>query len=509
MRPFAAGVGVWLAILAPAGAPCADYWTYQYKNIDVTAVAGGGYVESVAHNADRLGDALGRILGFKSDVRLPTHIYILADDDVKRLTGHVGDASFNTSGYDTNVVTSLGERENRYWGVWFGYVGSLLIGDGSLRFPYWFRTGVPEVFATTEFERERIRTGGISRGWAYTVSNHKWIPLRTFLTLHPDDPQLRDEQYAEMYAAESWYLTREIMVESRHRSEFAKYLELMHEGRSERDAFTHSFTVSYEELDGMLRDDMRAATHIYVISTPNDTSPEAAPPRKLTASEAQARLARVNLFLGHRAEALVLADAALHGEPGNESALRVVAAAQLKEGNYAGALATVDQLAGLGTLSSDAMAESADVLKSLGEAVSARRASLNVDSAALFRRARADYERALSRSEDLRSWGGLAELYALERDSEGARAFLPAASRALERHPRNANLAWALTRMCAAANQPEEALKFAAMWRENALSDWSRDQAAAYESRLRASMERRDVTAGGDSSPPAPRTQDR
>jgi tetratricopeptide (TPR) repeat protein len=496
MRPFAARVGACLLLLAPVDAPAADYWAYRYKNIDVTAVGGSVYAQNAARNADRLGAALSQILSFKSDALLPTHIYILSEDDIKRALGSSNQSTYTTSGFDTTVITDLGgSSQDRYWGVYFGYVGSLLAGDGALRYPFWLRIGVPQVFATPEFEHDRIKTGGVSAGFANTIATGTLIPLRVFLALRNGDPQLHTPAYEAMYEAESWYLAREILVEGRHRKEFGQYLQLMHEGKSEREAFAASFSISYEDLDAMLRADMRGQSHIYIVASPADTSPETAPPRKLAASEVQARLGRVNLAMGHRAEALRLANESLRAEPANENALLVLAAAEAKDGDYGTALKAVDQLAAHGGLSPEDLIESADVLRLLAEAVTGKRASLDVDAATLLSRAKTGYQSALSATDDLRGWAGLAEVYAAQRDVEAARALLPTVIHALERHPRNVNLAYALTLMCAATNQPDEALKFAAIWRENTLDDASRDQAAAYESRLRASLERRAAAA--------------
>ena len=77
----------WLAalLLAAPGAYAADYWSYEYKNIDVTVAGTSAYAEHVARNADRLGVALAQILDFRPTSRLPTHIYVLPDEEIVQI----------------------------------------------------------------------------------------------------------------------------------------------------------------------------------------------------------------------------------------------------------------------------------------------------------------------------------------------------------------------------------------------------------------------------------------
>ncbi len=496
-----------LVMAAPALAPAADYWAYQYKDIDVTVAGSGSYARQVAHNADRLGAALTRILNLKGDARLPTHIYVLPDEEIVALLGSSGRSNYNSSGYDATVIASRGAGGGEeYWGVYFGYAGSVLDGEGAPRYPYWFRLGVPEVFATTELDHDRIRTGGIAPGYAGTVAGGTPIPLRSFLAIEEQDPQLVSGALSGMYAAESWYLTREILVESRHRDEFERYFALMRQGMSERSAFAASFKVSYEDLDRMLRDDRGAGANVFLLPSPADERPDSVPPRKLTAPEVQARLALVNLKVGRRAEALRLAAIALRDDPANEYALRVAAQAQLEEGNYPASFAAVDELSRRAQLSPDAMAESAAILTVLASAVSGGDAVLAVDAPTMLRFEQRYYEAVIAATpEDLRSWAGLAGLYGARRDSAAARSLLPAASQALARHPGNVTLAYALAHMCAQTRQWDCALQFAGSWRENAPTETRRAEAAAFEARLNAYRLRLASAPPAESAAPAPR----
>ncbi|HYB64028.1 MAG TPA: hypothetical protein VEC59_02085 [Steroidobacteraceae bacterium] len=484
----AAGRMLALLLLTGPAAAAPDYWAYRYKNIDVTVAGSSSYAQHVARNADRLGAALSQIVSSRGDPPLPTHIYVLPDEQIVEVLGSSGSSNYNSSGYDATIIASRGQgRGDEYWGVYFGYAGSLLAGNQAQRYPYWFRLGVPEMFATTEFDHDRIRTGGIAPGYALTVASGTLIPLRTFLAMREQDPQLQTASVSEMYAAESWFLTHEILAEGRYRHEFSRYLALVQQGRSEREAFAASFNVSYEDLDKMLRADRQIdEAHVFELASPEDRGADAVPPRKLAPPEVQALLALVNLKTGRRAQALQLAGAALHDDPANERALRVAAEAQLEDGNYAAAFAAVDRLSA-GTLSPEGMAECAGILTVLASAVTAGHVVLPVDAATMLRFVQRYYQAAIEANpEDLRSWAGLAGFYGSQRDAAAARALLPAASQAFGRHPGNVNLAYALAHMCAQTQQWDCALKFAGAWRENALTEANRADAAAFESQLTA-----------------------
>jgi tetratricopeptide (TPR) repeat protein len=493
-----------LAVLTGPATAATDYWAYEYKNIDVTVAGSASYAQHVARNADRLATALGQILSFRGgDPPLPTHIYVLPDEQIVELLGSTGSANYSSSGYDATIIASRGPGSGEeYWGVYFGYVGSLLAGDRAERYPYWFRLGVPEVFASTEFDHDRAKTGGLAYGYALTVASGKLIPLRTFLALKEQDPQLQTAAVGQMYAAESWFLTREILVEGRYREEFSNYLALVQQGKSSPAAFAASFKVGYEVLDRMLRADQRVTAHIFLLSSPEDRRPDTAPPRKLAPPEVEARLALVDLKTGRRAEALRRALAALKDDPTNERALRVVAEAQLEQGDYPASFAAVDRLSA-GALSPEGMADCAGILTVLASAVIAGHVVLPVDAPTLLKFVQRYYQGAIEANpEDLRSWAGLAGFYGAQRDAAAAQALLPGASQALSRHPGNVNLAYALAHMCAQTQQWDCALKFAAAWRENALTEANRADAAAFEARLTAYRQRLASAPAADASAP-------
>jgi hypothetical protein len=277
-------------VLAAAGAHADDYWAYSYKYLDVVAVGTDGYAVNVAHNVDRLDRALRRILPLMAAKPVPTHIYVLADADARRLGVGEDAARFSSSGTETTVVSSVSRAPYQYWGAYFGYTGGVL-DSNEARYPLWFRIGAPTVFAATEFRRDQIMTGEIQHGLGYELLHEgSLMPMSTFLALRSRDlPGLSDVQ-RRIFQAESWYVAREFLVEGHYRSELTQYLTAMAQGSSEPDAFAASFRMSHEQLDKFLAQVMYDQAHIYILSEPDDRASSGDRPRRLTGAEVKERL---------------------------------------------------------------------------------------------------------------------------------------------------------------------------------------------------------------------------
>jgi tetratricopeptide (TPR) repeat protein len=482
-----------LAVVCAQAAGAEDYWAYSYQNVDVMTAGASSHAVSLAHSVARFDSALSRILQL-SDARVPTRIYELPREQVKQLLGAEDVTSFTFSGYEVTVITNPGsDRAEPYWGALFGYTGGLLISDRASRYPYWFLNGAPQLFAHAEFGSDRIKTGGLVPGFVYTLQKGPAVPMRTLLRLRGDDPQLKNAKYLEMFEAESWYLAREIFVEGKFRPEFVHYFGMMRNGESEDAAFAASFKISYEELDKFLVSAMRDPAHIFVVPVPPEPAAHDEP-RQLSAAETMARLAALSLQRQHRADALKLSSEALQLEPTNETALRVLARSSGQDGNFSGALAAVDRLGALSSPSAAGLTDSGEVLSQLAHVVSQKQASIGADAPALVQRAKEAYERAMSLDgEYLRSWAGLAYLYASQRDVEGAKGLLPRAQPVMEKHIYSGALARALATMCAQTGQSDGAFLFGEYWRDDAITLADRDLAVAFISRLKTPPK----TAGG------------
>ena len=473
-------LAVALACLTSSGAWAEDYWTYSYKDLEITTAAGAGRAVSLADSLARFDTALAHILQLRAG-RLPTHVYELSSKQAKELLGDVRTSSYKFSGYDVTVVTSVAtDSADRNWGALFGYTASLLLNDRALRSPFWFQLGVPQLFAHTEFEPRRIKTGGVAVGFAATLQNSTLIPTRILLRLQSSDPQLHEERYRALFEAESWYLAYEVFVQGKLRPEFARYLGLLRDGKSETDAFTESFKFSYEDLDKVLAHGLHEAAHVFVIDSPRE-APNNQEPKHLSTAESTARLSELSRLWQRRADALRLAGEALREDPTNQRALSVIALASLEDGKFGEALGAVDKLDALSPLTTASHTASGDVLAHLAYEVTSKRASLGVEADTLSRRAKHHYEHAISLDpEYLSAWAGLAYLYSSPQEVTAAKEFATRAQPVMEKHPDNGALARALATMCSRTGQTSSAFLFAEYWRTDAMTQKDLDQAIAF-----------------------------
>jgi hypothetical protein len=292
-----------LLLAGPEATHAGDYWSYQYKYLDVAASGTSQYAVNLAHNVDRLDRALRQILPLLAQKPVATHIYVLSGGDLRRLGMAADTARYTSDGTDTIVVTGVSEAPYQYWGAYFGYTGGLLESNGGARYPYWFYVGVPEVFADTEFRDDTIRTGGIAHGFGTELLHGSALfPMSTFLTLDGKDFAGLSQSQRMLFQAESWYVAREFLVEGKYRSELKEYLTAMAGGAPEADAFASSFKMSHEQLDKALAQVMYDRAHIYILNVPEDRTGDRDPPQQLSEAELKSRLdALAGQFAAHAA----------------------------------------------------------------------------------------------------------------------------------------------------------------------------------------------------------------
>ncbi len=282
-----------LLLVAPIAAVAgeSEYWTYTYRNIEVTAAGNGAYAVNLARYCVRLDGMLTRILGISTAERPSVHLYVLPPAQVRQFLGDGDRVSVRISPAGDVIVTSNArEDDGDYWGAYFGYTAALLASDGRLSGPDWYRTGLPLVFASTKYRGDRAQLGTVQSGYALTLGQGSaLIPMRTFLSL--ERATISDNAATlKVYDAEAWGLAHEIFVEGWHRAEFKKYLELMRQGSKGPEAFAASFNTTYEQLDKEFAYALRQRAFVYTMDAP-DPGAAGQMAQPLNAEAVKARLA--------------------------------------------------------------------------------------------------------------------------------------------------------------------------------------------------------------------------
>lgn len=490
-------------LLMPLGAAQAGSgWAFQDKWVDVTEDGRAHEAVELAHNLLRLDAAIVKMFRMDlGDSRPPVHIYAMPESQLQKLLGDqkIG-SEFQIFGYESVVLINTdAAEENRYYGAYDGYSASVLTSEGALRYPFWFRSGLAEIFSAASMDHKGVKIGDYLPWHARTLLSGTPLPMRTLLRMHQNDPQVQlGSPVREMFDSECWFLAHLFIIEGKLRPQFGQYLELMSRGQAEADAFAASFPgMSYEDLDKMLRDALHVGkVQQVVVQVPEE--PDSRKPEPLSAAELKGRLARIGVLQSKSLDyPLKLAHEALAAEPTNESALRALALGQLHQKQYADSYRTMQALRARGSLSAPAYADCAQIGLSVAQAVKQGDASVGEDAPALMRQARQDYEQAIALDqENLGYWSKLVALIGQEQDAEAVRTLRLRVERLFYLHPRNAELARSLSGMYSQTGDFNNALKFAVAWQGNAMNEESRDAAAAYISRMKTALERRNAVSG-------------
>jgi hypothetical protein len=304
-----------------------------------------------------------------------------------------------------------------------------------------------------------------------------------------------------------WFLVHQVVIEEKYHSNFLQYFSQLDQGDEEPRAFAASFGTDYENVDKEMQHALNAKV-IKIIKVQVPVEPDSTEPRRLSDSEAQARLAVFAALHGEDIDGAVkLANDALAADPKNEDALIALARTQLRQHLYPAALQYADRLCALEHLSQNAAAQCAKAYADMFYGGAAKNTTLGVDAPALADRSRKYFEMAISADpEDLASWAGMTYLLTATHNVEYAKDFLPRAKHVWATHSRNEHLARTLAGLCATTGDLDTAIKFATVWQKNALSGSRRAEADAYLSRLKATAERKALSEAPakNASPGAP-----
>ncbi|HET9391043.1 MAG TPA: hypothetical protein VFO44_15455 [Steroidobacteraceae bacterium] len=490
-----------LAALAVSTGAAADGWSYEYKGISVTTEGSPAYAVKLAHNLYRLDSAVTALLGIQLPPwRPPMRIYSIGTTEATRLIGAqeaIG-SSFAATDYGSDVLLTDARQENRYWGAYFGYAGSLLVGEGKVRYPIWYVRGFSHLFASAEVQIAEVTIGKVPEELVAPLLSSPLVPLRTLFNTREDDPSLRDSAVQERYDAESWLLVHLIAVEKHHAQDFAKYFALMSEGRTETEAFASSFSVSYEQLDKELYAAL-SDRRLYQLTLKVRDEPDATRPERLSVADLNARLVEFASRTGLENDYLLqLANQGVQAEPGNPRAREALAHLQAVRGKYAEALKLLE-IAAPGSSSPLDLASQGDTLVLIADRIGEDEVAPGVKRAALIQRARDDYEKAVAQDgENLQYMASLAVAIGTQRDAAGAKKLLPQAAQLYSKHPRYAILPRALAFMCGNTGDLDGALKYAAAWRDDALTSQDREDANSYISRARTLLQRQEPLQKAD-----------
>lgn len=497
---YARLIGALLIIVAglPIPATASDvYWAYTYEGISVINAGHDEHAKLLAHDLHRLDLALRQMLSIdNTDWRPPTTVFSMPDKTFALMKDTRSGASslYQVSSFQTTILLESGGGgfNNPLFGAYFGFAGSLLNGTMSMRYPKWLLAGLSEVLGASSIERGWVIVGGFEPGRVRSLASGSWIPAKTLLGIHEHDPQMASQDFQWMYAAESWLLVHQIMIENQYRSNFLDYFSRLDQGESETQAFSESFSVPYEDIDKMLHAAL-AKGRLTTIAVQIADDPDTTRARALSNSEAKGLLAIVATRVGAPVENILkLARESLTEDPKGPNALIAISIVQLRDKDYPGALQTAGNLCATDPLPQPSAAECGNIYAELAYNAAKNPVTSSGDVQVLSRQARTYFEAAITvNPEDIQSWSRYSDLLVRTHDVEDAKLLLPRIRHEWATHSRNEELARTAADLCETTGDYDSALQFALVWRRHALSGTSRDRADAYVSRLKTYIERK------------------
>jgi tetratricopeptide (TPR) repeat protein len=254
----------------------------------------------------------------------------------------------------------------------------LLMRRAGANFPPWLSEGLAEVFSTIRIARDRVQLGDAPPGRLGALRNGPWFPLGTLLSMPADSPLRGTRHGSEMFYAESWALTRMLLLSPEYAPRFRAFLGRIGDASASSAAVlegTYSKPVSAIQRD--LETRIQRGRTLPVVS---ETGPEPAGPAIETAEipdlDIHLSLAGILLATGEigRAES-IYREAALDA-PRDPQVLGGLAAIALENGKPQESHQLFEQALSNGIDDADLCYRYAVMLDRGGEAVEDRRAAL-------------------------------------------------------------------------------------------------------------------------------------
>lgn len=485
------GLGV-LLLTAGVAARAADYWSYTYQDLEITAEGTATDAVTVARRLNAMDEALRTLLHLpRAAGAPPTRVYSLPPSDLAALDAvwsADGGGFFRAGPFKDFAVLRDDGRANPE--VDAARARALLSSWGLARLPEWYRDGVALFMSAARFDHEQMTLGLDTADRSVRLA-HDWIPMSQFLRLPASDPSLhRSPAIEAAYQAQCWWMVHLSLLDGVLDKVMPQYLQRLLMGESQESAYAAAFGIPYDELDNYLKKVKRnLVLKHYTAALPDLTA--AAAPQKLTDAELKARLAE--LLLTHEARSPTGAQLALQAlatEPKNERALLSLAHHELTARHYAQAQEYAQQSGALAELSAASHCELGALWATLAQAKDEGMPGTgSIDTKAARAAARTHLQRAIELApDDPNAPYQLGWLLSGQGDVVATRELLPKVEAAFYRRPESAEFAELLVRMNSIAGNAADVFKYAVAEQRLAATDAERARATARVERLRAQL---------------------
>jgi len=245
----------------------ADKWlSVETKNFLLVGNASESQIRRVGRTLEQFREGFATIFpAVKNQSPIGTTIVVFKDDgSFKPFKPLYEGKPANIAGYfqssrDVNFIALTGDvRTPRI--IYHEYVHALT-KDSTSPLPPWASEGIAEFYSTFE-----ITSSGKEIGLGIPIGEHvrllqerPLIPVSTLLTVDQDSPHYNEETKQGIFYAQSWALVHYLMTADggQRRSQFAKYLTLVANGKSVEESCREAFGIDFAGIDKLLYDYIR------------------------------------------------------------------------------------------------------------------------------------------------------------------------------------------------------------------------------------------------------------
>lgn len=129
----------------------------------------------------------------------------------------------------------------------------LVIKHMGMTLPPWLNEGLAELFSTVKPLGKDTEFGDVIVGRLLELSQSKWVPLTTILTVDRDSPYYNESKRAGVFYAESWALVHMLQTDNEYRGRFWGMVSQIQAGTPSVTALEQTYGMPIAKLDQLLQ----------------------------------------------------------------------------------------------------------------------------------------------------------------------------------------------------------------------------------------------------------------
>jgi tetratricopeptide (TPR) repeat protein len=261
LRRFIASFAFALIIvgLGHRSAQAKDIWTtVRSKNFTLVGNASEKDIRGVANRMEQF-RAVFALLFPSVPLNSPvpnTVIVFKSDGSFKPFKPNPNDAGYFQPGDDVNYIALTSERspgDQPFRVIFHEYVHLMVNNAMGEALPLWFNEGLAEYYSTFDITQQnrRVLLGDLIGNHVLFLRDTKFLPLRTLFAVDYKSPYYNEGNKMNIFYAESWMFMHYLLQGDgqKHRSQLAKFVDLLRAGVKIEDAFQQGFQGSIESVE--------------------------------------------------------------------------------------------------------------------------------------------------------------------------------------------------------------------------------------------------------------------